>query len=64
MKIAVFHVRDEHGNKLKDQNVINHIQQVLQELFLSHLKIALRSLEIRITYVCRPSENQGDLHIP
>jgi hypothetical protein len=26
---AVFHVKDEHGKKLRDQNVINYIQQVI-----------------------------------
>jgi hypothetical protein len=27
---AVFHVKDEHGKKLRDQNVINYIQQVIK----------------------------------
>lgn len=26
---AVFHVKDEHGNKVTDQNVLNYIQQVI-----------------------------------
>lgn len=26
---AVFHVKDEHGNKVTDRNVLNYIQQVI-----------------------------------
>lgn len=28
-EFAVFHVKDEHGNKLTDQKVINYIQKVI-----------------------------------
>jgi len=28
MQNAVFHVKDEQGNKLTDQTIVNHIQKV------------------------------------
>ena len=31
--LAVFHVQDEQGKKLRDQNVINCIQQVINVVF-------------------------------
>lgn len=38
---AVFHVKDEHGNKLTDQKVINYIQQVLNNFKLNYTNFSV-----------------------
>lgn len=46
--LSVFHVKDERGNKLKDQNIINYIQQV-----------TLISILLLLIYIYGPTYNSG-----
>ncbi|EXB80723.1 [Protein-PII] uridylyltransferase [Morus notabilis] len=56
----VFHVKDEHGNKITDDNVINYIQQAIGTTRLNSPKNSLRSAN---AYTGKPSsepENPGE----
>ncbi|KAK6249219.1 hypothetical protein QUC31_020784 [Theobroma cacao] len=53
----VFHVKDEHGNKLKDQNVINYIQQALGTVRESENTVKAKACSNDVFNCEQPSEH-------